>query len=67
MLRMMIALRWASKNGHLEVVKYLVENKANIHAQNDEALRLASENGHLEVVKYLVENKANIHAQNDEL
>ena len=26
------ALRWASENGHLEVVKYLVENKANIHA-----------------------------------
>ena len=27
------ALRWASYNGHLEVVKYLVQNDANIHAK----------------------------------
>ena len=59
------ALRWASKNGHLEVVKYLISNNANIHANDDLALRVASENGHLEVVKYLVTNGANIHAQND--
>jgi hypothetical protein len=35
------------------VVKYLVENGANIHARDDEALRLASYNVHIEVVKYL--------------
>ena len=39
--------------GHLEVVKYLVENGANIHGRDDLAIRWASENGHLEVVKYL--------------
>ena len=63
---MILALNYGQvENGHLEVVKYLVENKANIHAKNDYALRLASGNGHLEVVKYLVENGANIHAKND--
>ena len=53
------------KDGHLEVVVYLVEHGANIHADNDYAIRLASENGHLEVVRYLVEHGADIHANND--
>jgi hypothetical protein len=62
------ALQRASEKGHLEVVKYLVEEcRANVHADNDWALRLASENGHLEVVKYLVLNGgANVHALNDD-
>ena len=66
------ALRYASENGHLDVVKYLVEFKpdgANIHAQNDDALRWASNNDHLDIVKYLVELKpdgANIHANDDD-
>ncbi len=38
------------------MVKYLVENGADIHANNDYALECASENDHLSVVKYLVEN-----------
>ncbi len=62
------ALRMASYNGHIEVVKYLVELKpdgADIHALGDQALRLASENGHIKVVKYLVDQGANIHAKND--
>ncbi len=62
------ALIWASKNGHLDIVKYLISAGANIHAYNDYALRMASLNGHLEVVKYLVELKpdgANIHASDD--
>jgi len=28
----------ASSNGHLDVVKYLVEIGANIHAENDESI-----------------------------
>ncbi len=59
------ALRWASNNGHLEVVKYLVGLDANIHTNDDLALIWASEEGHIEVVKYLVWVGANIHAQND--
>ncbi len=67
-----IALRYSSGNGHLEIVKYLVELKpdgANIHANDDLALRNSSGNGHLEIVKYLVELKpdgANIHVKDDE-
>ena len=60
------ALIEASSGGHLDIVKYLVENGADIHAENDYALIWASNYGHLEVVKYLVENGANIHAENDE-
>ena len=49
-------LQYTSKYGHLEMVKYLVEEcGVNARADNDFAVRWASENGHLEVVKYLVE------------
>jgi hypothetical protein len=58
------ALGLASQKGHLEIVKYLVENVGNIHFK-DNALKMASENGHLETVKYLVEAGADIHAEND--
>jgi len=43
----------------------LVEQGADLHAQNDYALRLAAENGHLKVVKYLLEQGANLHADNE--
>jgi len=55
-----------SNRGKLEIVKYLVENGANIHAKNDQALRNASYYGDLEIVKYLVKNGADIHVRNDE-
>ena len=48
--------------GRVNIVKYLVDNGANIHADDDCALREAAVNGYLEVVKYLVEKGANIHA-----
>ena len=48
-------------NGHLEVVKYLIERGADVHADNDYyALRYSAGKGHLEVVKYLIEKGANI-------
>jgi ankyrin repeat protein len=46
--------------------KFLIENGADIHTNNDEALRNASKVANLEMVKFLIENKANIHANNDE-
>ena len=49
------ALRYASKNGHKDVVEYLVDHGANIHANNDLALRWASQNGHLDIVAFLKE------------
>ena len=47
-------IRQAAENGHLEVVKYLVSEGADIYAWEDEALRWAASNGHLEVVKLLL-------------
>jgi ankyrin repeat protein len=47
------SLRQASKNGHLEIVKYLVEHGSNIHAKNNDSLAWARIKGHLEVVNYL--------------
>ena len=51
----------ASCNGHLDVVKLLISEGADVHARNDCALSLASEEGHLEIVKYLIDEGADIH------
>jgi ankyrin repeat protein len=48
------------------VVKFLLENGADIHAMDDETLRWSAKNGHIDVVKFLVENGADIHAMNNE-
>ena len=48
----------AIENNDLESIKYLLEQGANLQAENDQALRLAAENGHLKVVKHLVEQGA---------
>lgn len=42
----------AAQKGYLEVVKLLVENGANIHAQNNAALELAIEKDHAKIVEY---------------
>ena len=61
-----VALGWAAENGHLHVVKYLVEEQnANLSKDDDFALRWASGAGYLDVVKYLVEQGANIHERQD--
>lgn len=44
----------ASKNGHLDIVKYLVSNGVEINFANNTPLRSAVKNGHLDVVKYLI-------------
>ena len=41
---------------HLPVVKYLVENGANIHVGNDSPLIYALLQGNIEIVKYLNKN-----------
>jgi ankyrin repeat protein len=49
------AFRWASYNGQLNIVKYLMETtKVNIHAGENGALRWAYNNNHLEVIKYVL-------------
>ena len=49
------ALILATKNGRLEIVKYLIDQKADIEAKDNDgwtALILAANNGHLEIVKF---------------
>jgi len=60
------ALLIASKNGHLDIVKYLIKNGADIHTEDDFALILAKEFGYLNVVEYLIENGANVNANNNQ-
>src|SRR5665647_246421 len=55
----------ASAEGDLELVKYSIEQAADIHDDDDDALTQASYSGHLDVVKYLVEHGADIHARQD--
>ena len=43
----------SSKLGLLPVIKKLIEQGANVHADNDWAIRYAAYYGHLEMVKYL--------------
>ena len=59
------ALRFASLNGHLDIIKFLVSEGANIHTNNDYPLRWASRFGHLDIVKFLVSKGANIHVLYD--
>jgi hypothetical protein len=58
-------LRWASANGHLGLVKYLVSIGADVRACNGYVLRKASSNGHLEVVRHLVSLGVDARARDD--
>ena len=44
------------RNNNLEMVKYLVENGANIHIDEEEPLRIVYEKNNLEIIIYLAEN-----------
>jgi ankyrin repeat protein len=59
-----LALKSACRNGHLGVVRALIDRGADIHTETDAPLRFASFNGHWDVVKFLLDNKANVHADN---
>lgn len=48
----------AARVGNLEELRRLVQQGADLHAEDECALRLAASNGHFEVVKYLVEHGA---------
>ena len=47
------------------MVQFLVENGADVNAQNSLALQEASLNGHLDTVQFLVQQGANVHAMDD--
>ena len=60
-------LHYAAEYGHLSIVEYLVNQKADINAkdENDHTpLHFAAENGHLSVVEYLINQKVDINAKN---
>ena len=63
----MTALLLSAKKGHLDCLKLLLENKANIHHKNDlqnTALHLSAQEGHLACVKWLCQQKAVISEKN---
>ena len=65
----MTPLHFAAENGHLSVVEYLVNQKADISAKGKydlTPLHFAAENGHLSVVEYLVNQKADINVKTND-
>jgi len=60
------ALMLASKNGYSEIVRVLIDAKADVNAatsRGNTALMIASGNGHPEVVKVLISAKADLNAK----
>ena len=45
----------ACYNGHIDVIKYLVENRANFKAKNHLALCIARKNKHNDIVGFLLD------------
>jgi len=60
------SLFWNAKLGNEKIVKYLVENGADVHAHDDRALRTSVFNKHINVAKYLISVGANVCANNNE-
>ncbi len=64
------ALHFAADQGHLHIVKYLIEHGANVdlrNANNETACALAAEFGHQDLVRYLVHAGSDVHAVRREL
>jgi methionine synthase II (cobalamin-independent) len=51
---------------NIELLKTLIDGKADIHANDDEALIMAYGNDYEDVFRLFTNAKANIHAQDDE-
>ena len=49
-----IVLRRAIQSSNLDIVKYLIENGADIHAYSDLPLRLAAKYGNLDIIKFII-------------
>jgi len=55
-----------SVHNNIHAAKYLINNGANVHVQNDASLRKAAMHGHLDTVIFLVNRGANINAFNND-
>ena len=55
------ALYHASRNNHIETVKYLIEAGVDINAYDDIVIYNASKRGDLALVKYCIEHGADVH------
>lgn len=56
-------LHWAAKNGHTDVARLLLVNKAEINAKTNigwTPLHEAADGGHKDLVEFLLANKANV-------
>src|SRR5579883_218635 len=53
------ALELSAASGQLDLVKYLLQQGADIHAEGEHPPYIATANNYLDVVKYLVQNGAN--------
>ena len=66
-IRSITALHWAAWSWHTEVVKVLLDNKADLNARRTDdgatALHTAAYSGHREIVKLLLDNKADVNAR----
>lgn len=55
----------AITNNKLELVRYLVENSADIHDHNDNAIKLAIEKDYFEIVNYIEEVMRKLYIENE--
>lgn len=61
-------LHYAAFNGHTEVAKFLLDNRANIDARAPNgatALMLAARGGHLDLARLLIQRVADVNAETD--
>ncbi len=61
-------MHFAALMGHLDIVKYLHNQGANIDVLNcykESPLYLASSNGHQKIIEYLIENGAEVNKVTD--
>ncbi len=54
------AVRWASRNGYLDIVKLLLKHGVDCTTDYNLAIRVASKYGHIDVVKLLLKNGAKL-------